>query len=161
MEPGGKGSFQAVKLQRPARTTVCSHSIRDMAAICSIEYKQDHNGAQHECLSGCVQFSGIRQTLPVHLTVNCRSPKLVKKIRKCLDVYRHRPSPFLPLLPGGMRRLFSGRVHQLPPTREASGGNSIDHSSRSLLAWRWWLGVFPLAQELALLDASWGETIDA
>jgi len=33
MEPGGKGSFQAVKLQRPARTTVCSHSTRDMAAM--------------------------------------------------------------------------------------------------------------------------------
>jgi hypothetical protein len=26
MGPGGKGSFQAVKLQRPARATVCSHS---------------------------------------------------------------------------------------------------------------------------------------
>ena len=37
MEPGGKGSFQAVKLQRPARTIVCSHSTRDMAAMCSIE----------------------------------------------------------------------------------------------------------------------------
>jgi len=33
IELGGKGSFQAVKLQRPARTTVCSHSTRDMAAI--------------------------------------------------------------------------------------------------------------------------------
>jgi hypothetical protein len=33
MELGGKGSFQAVKLQRPARTTVCSHSTRDMAAV--------------------------------------------------------------------------------------------------------------------------------
>ena len=43
MEPGGKGSFQAVKLQRPARTTVCSHSTRDMAAIDSIESKQDHD----------------------------------------------------------------------------------------------------------------------
>src|ERR1700691_4974321 len=37
MEAGGKGSFQAVKLQRPARTTVCSHSIKDMAAVRSIE----------------------------------------------------------------------------------------------------------------------------
>ena len=36
IEPGGKGSFQAVKLQRPARTTVCSHSTRDMAAMRSI-----------------------------------------------------------------------------------------------------------------------------
>ena len=33
MEPGGQGSFQAVKLQRPARATVCSHSTRDMAAM--------------------------------------------------------------------------------------------------------------------------------
>ena len=33
MELGRKGSFQAVKLQRPARTTVCSHSTRDMAAV--------------------------------------------------------------------------------------------------------------------------------
>jgi hypothetical protein len=31
MEPGAKGSFQSVKLQRPGRTTVCSHSARDMA----------------------------------------------------------------------------------------------------------------------------------
>jgi len=29
---GVKGGFQAVKLQRPARATVCSHSERDMAA---------------------------------------------------------------------------------------------------------------------------------
>jgi hypothetical protein len=28
IEPGGKGSFQAVKLQRPVRTTVCSHSTK-------------------------------------------------------------------------------------------------------------------------------------
>jgi len=28
MEPGGMGSFQAFKLQRSARTTVCSHSAR-------------------------------------------------------------------------------------------------------------------------------------
>jgi hypothetical protein len=37
MGPGGKGSFEAVKLQRPARTTVCGHSAKDMAAVCSIE----------------------------------------------------------------------------------------------------------------------------
>ena len=30
--PGGRGSFQAVKLQRPARATVCSHSVRDATA---------------------------------------------------------------------------------------------------------------------------------
>jgi predicted RNA binding protein YcfA (HicA-like mRNA interferase family) len=39
MEPGGKGSFQAFKLQRPARTTVCSHSTRDMAASRSTQIK--------------------------------------------------------------------------------------------------------------------------
>ena len=33
MEPGGQGSFQAIKLQRPARATVCSHSTRDVAAM--------------------------------------------------------------------------------------------------------------------------------
>jgi hypothetical protein len=39
MKPGGKGSFQAVKLQKPTRTTVCSHSQRDMAAIGFIEFQ--------------------------------------------------------------------------------------------------------------------------
>jgi hypothetical protein len=56
MELGGKGSFQAVKLQRPARATVCSHSTRDMVAICSIVSKQDHEEAQQNCLSVCLQF---------------------------------------------------------------------------------------------------------
>jgi hypothetical protein len=32
MEPGGKGRFRAFKLQRPAGTSVCSHSGKDMAA---------------------------------------------------------------------------------------------------------------------------------
>jgi hypothetical protein len=41
-EVGGKGSFQAVKLQRPARTTVCSHSTTDMAAVYPIESEFDH-----------------------------------------------------------------------------------------------------------------------
>ena len=39
---------------------------------------------------------------------------------------------------------------QLPPTREASNGNFINRSSRFVFARRRWLGVFPLAQELAL-----------
>jgi hypothetical protein len=55
MQPGGKGSFQAVKLQRPARATVCSHSTRDMAAMHSIEYKHDNNDTQDERLSSCEQ----------------------------------------------------------------------------------------------------------
>lgn len=29
MEPGGEGGFQPVKLQRPGRATVCSHSLKD------------------------------------------------------------------------------------------------------------------------------------
>jgi hypothetical protein len=33
MEFGGKGSFQAIKLQRLARTTVCSHPAKGMAAM--------------------------------------------------------------------------------------------------------------------------------
>ena len=33
MEPGGKSSFQTVKLQRPGRTTVSGHSARDVAAM--------------------------------------------------------------------------------------------------------------------------------
>src|SRR5713226_7797815 len=41
METGGQGSFQAVKLQRPARAAVCSHSTKDMAAIRSIKSKLD------------------------------------------------------------------------------------------------------------------------
>jgi hypothetical protein len=55
MEPGSKGSFQAVKLQRPARATVCSHSTRDMAAMSSIHSKRDDKVAQDECLSRCEQ----------------------------------------------------------------------------------------------------------
>jgi hypothetical protein len=42
MELGGKGSFQEAKLQRSARTTVCSHSARDMAAIRSIRSQHEH-----------------------------------------------------------------------------------------------------------------------
>ena len=55
-EPGGKGSFQTVKLQRPARTTVCSHSTRDIAAIGSIESTHDIDDTQHECLCSCGQL---------------------------------------------------------------------------------------------------------
>ena len=46
IESGGKGSFQAVKLQRPARATVCSHSTRDMAAMSSIDSKRDDKDTQ-------------------------------------------------------------------------------------------------------------------
>jgi hypothetical protein len=55
MEPGGKGSFQAFKLQRSARTTVCSHSARDMAAMRSIELKHDHSETRDEGLSSSGQ----------------------------------------------------------------------------------------------------------
>ena len=54
--PGGKGSFQAVKLQRPARTTVCSHSTRDMAAMRSIESNHNDDETQNKCLSSCEQL---------------------------------------------------------------------------------------------------------
>jgi hypothetical protein len=30
--PGGRGNFQSVKLQRPDRVAVCSHSARDTTA---------------------------------------------------------------------------------------------------------------------------------
>jgi hypothetical protein len=56
MEPGGQGSFQAAKLQRPARTTVCSHSTRDMAAMRSTESQRDYSDTQNEFLSGCGQL---------------------------------------------------------------------------------------------------------
>ena len=32
MVTGGRGSFQSVKLQRPDRATVCSHSVKDATA---------------------------------------------------------------------------------------------------------------------------------
>jgi hypothetical protein len=63
MEPGGPGSFQTVKLQRPARATVCSHSTRDMAAMSSIESEWEHNHAQCECLYGCGQILAERSLL--------------------------------------------------------------------------------------------------
>jgi hypothetical protein len=44
-EVGGKGSFQTVKLQRPAPTTVCSHSTKDMTAVYSIESEFNHKNA--------------------------------------------------------------------------------------------------------------------
>ena len=56
MEPSGKGSFQAVKLQRPARTTVCSHSTRDMAAVHSIVSNCHNNGTQDQRLYSCEQL---------------------------------------------------------------------------------------------------------
>jgi hypothetical protein len=59
MEPGSQGGFQAVKLQRPARASVCSRSTRDMAVMCSIESEREHNDAHGRCLSGCVQMRGV------------------------------------------------------------------------------------------------------
>jgi len=59
MEPGGKGSFQAVKLQRPARTTVCSHSAKDMAAVFSIKSGFDHKNIYHEGLFSCEQLAAL------------------------------------------------------------------------------------------------------
>jgi len=52
--PAAKGSFQAAKLQRSARTAVCSHSTRDMAAMRSIE--RHCSDTQNESLSRCGQL---------------------------------------------------------------------------------------------------------
>jgi hypothetical protein len=49
-----KDSFQAAKLQRSARTTVCSHSRRDRAAMRSIE--RHSSDTRKELLSGCGQL---------------------------------------------------------------------------------------------------------
>ena len=57
MEAGGRGSFQEVKLKRPTRTTVCSHSARAMAAVYSIESAFDDRNLQHERLCSCEQLS--------------------------------------------------------------------------------------------------------
>ena len=38
--PGGKGSFQTVKLQRSGWATVCSQSTKDMAAIVPLIYSE-------------------------------------------------------------------------------------------------------------------------
>ena len=53
MGPGGKGGFQAVKLQRPARTTVWSHSARAMAAVHSVYPIAIINDTQDERLYSC------------------------------------------------------------------------------------------------------------
>ena len=55
MELGGKGSFQAAKLQRSSRTTVCSHSSTDMAAVRSIESNHDNDDILDECVSSWEQ----------------------------------------------------------------------------------------------------------
>jgi hypothetical protein len=39
---GGRGSFQVIKLQRPDRATVCSHSTGDVASMYRIESDLDH-----------------------------------------------------------------------------------------------------------------------
>src|ERR1035437_4590425 len=81
MESGGKGSFQAAKLQRSARTTVCSHSTGDMAAMRSIESKQDHKRYSGECLSYCEHLlSGGKNERPDALFSQAVAP-LVTFIR--------------------------------------------------------------------------------
>jgi hypothetical protein len=49
-----------------------------------------------------------------------------------------------------LRWLLCGRVNPFPLTWEKSNGNYFDRSSRFVFARRWGLGIFPLAQELAL-----------
>ena len=55
IEPGGKGSFQAVKLQRPARATVCSHSTKGHGRHAFNLIEDHNNDTQGECLSSCEQ----------------------------------------------------------------------------------------------------------
>src|ERR1035437_3407440 len=81
MESGGKGSFQAAKLQRSARPAVCSHSTGDMAAMRSIESKQDHKRYSGECLSCCEHLlSGGKNERPDALFSQAVAP-LVRFIR--------------------------------------------------------------------------------
>jgi hypothetical protein len=55
MELGGKGSFQVYKLQRSARTTVCSHSTKGHGRHLFHQLRRDHNETQESCLSSCGQ----------------------------------------------------------------------------------------------------------
>ena len=60
-----KDSFQAVKLQRPARATVCSHSQRDMAAN-SRAFRSKPNRWQRTAQSGesCRLFASAPESPP-------------------------------------------------------------------------------------------------
>jgi hypothetical protein len=53
MELGGKGSVQAAKLQRSARTVGWNRSARDMAAMRSIKLQHEHTYPKNEFLCGC------------------------------------------------------------------------------------------------------------
>jgi len=68
----------------------------------------------------------------------------------CPVVYRPLPSVLLTSQLWGIGRLFFGWADRLLPTWEAPDGHSIDRFTRSIFAWWRWLGIFPLAQELAL-----------
>jgi hypothetical protein len=59
MEPGGKGSFQAAKLQRSGRTTVCSHSTRDITAKVPIKLKNDINDSRDQHLSNSAHINRL------------------------------------------------------------------------------------------------------
>ena len=52
MECGGKGSFQALKLQNPTQTTVCSHSADGMP-ITFHKIQHHHDDIQGEYLFRC------------------------------------------------------------------------------------------------------------
>ena len=58
MEPGGKGSFQAVKLQRPPRAAVCSHSPEGHSRQGSIQSQEHLKKCSVERLSRCGQSGG-------------------------------------------------------------------------------------------------------
>jgi hypothetical protein len=55
---GGKGSVQAIKLQRLAWTTVCSHAEKGMATTFHL-ILCDHDYVQDECLCCYEHFSGV------------------------------------------------------------------------------------------------------
>lgn len=145
MESGGKGSFQAVKLQRPARATSCSHSARDMPATPSIEARGHSNGVRFDHLSGCAQF-------------NAESSKIHHPNQSCNSLVARIPSSILSVL---MRAAIAPFFHDpfcagkplrswlvLPRTGEHPYGNYLDRSSSCLFARRR-PGIFPLSQELA------------
>jgi hypothetical protein len=83
------GSFQAAKLQRSARTTVCSHSTRDMAAMRSIKSQHHYSDTQDEFLSGCGQCKSASFKIVPHETFLAFASVLRKRGPDCLNCWEH------------------------------------------------------------------------
>src|ERR1700683_3133043 len=84
IEAGGEGSFQAVKLRRPARATVCSHSARDLATV----------HPSNQCL-----MIGIFSTSVCAVVNSCRYKSREQKhseSQSTLRILSRRISPSLP-----------------------------------------------------------------